>query len=307
MNIGFIGAGRVGTGFGLYLKESGEQLSGYYSRSIGSARNAANLTGSSAYESLENLVRHTDILLITTPDSCIAQVCNDLCRAGLVRKGLFIGHMSGSFPSSILIEARKKGAHIFSLHPLLSFGPAKQAVLELKTAVFSLEGDFISPGESGESEEDSREGAALKVIEDLLGRLKNTYLFLKPEQKAIYHICACIVSNFLYTLMDEGLSLFEKIGVDRETAFKAVLPLVYSSLQNIKDLGTAGGLTGPIARGDVNTIENHLKALDKAGFEEQKKFYTFMAEKTAALAGKKLLKDEEKIQNIKKLLEGAGC
>lgn len=297
MKAGFIGAGKVGKSFGVYLTKKGLSVSGYYSRSPGSAREGADLTGSTFFESLESVLKSSDVIFITTPDSSIEKVCSDLCRCKLIRENQLIGHMSGAFGSGILEEARRQGARIFSSHPLLSFAGVDRSVAALETAYFALEGDFDAddstvPGKSG-----------LDEIKHLFKRLGNPLLFLKEEQKVFYHICACIVSNFLYTLMDEGLSLFEKIGIPGPTAFKAVMPLIKSSLSNIETMGPALGLTGPLARGDVNTIKRHLDSLSGPGFEEQQEFYTFMAGKTLDLARKKLLKNEEKAADLEKLLD----
>lgn len=287
MKIGFIGAGKVGTAFGRYLKNHGFLLAGYYSKRSASAKKATTITGSKCHQSLASLSDTSDILFITTPDNVIGEICTVLQHEKLIQKGQVIGHMSGSFSSEILDNIKTAGAFVFSLHPMLSFADVENAVLELEHAVFSIEGDR----------------PALLKIEKIIKKIGNPLIKLKPDQKAIYHASACIISNYLTTLINEGLSLLEKIGINKQDGIITISPLIQSTIKNIQKLGTAEALTGPIARGDDMTIKKHLDALNTTLYEEHLDFYTYMGKKTLDLAIERALTDKKKIDSIKKLFE----
>ena len=120
LNIGFIGAGKVGTAMGIYLKEKNYNILGYYSRTYESAQNAAALTNCNAFIKLESLVKNSDLLFITTNDDEISKICNRLLDEDLINAEKIVVHMSGADSSKILEKLKKKGCYIYSLHPLQS-------------------------------------------------------------------------------------------------------------------------------------------------------------------------------------------
>ena len=102
MKIGFIGAGKVGTAFGVYLKSRGFEISGYYSRSPASSMKAAELTGSRHFMDHVKLSIESDIIFITTGDGAIKDVCDLLALTGALREGQIVAHMSGALSSEVL-------------------------------------------------------------------------------------------------------------------------------------------------------------------------------------------------------------
>lgn len=286
MNIGFIGAGKVGTSFGRYLKINGFNVIGYYSKTYESAIKAANFTKTKAFKKLHDFTENSEIIFITTNDDNIKSVCDKLVQGKLICDKHIIVHMSGASSSLILLEAQKLGAHVYSMHPIQSFADVNKAVKDLKNTFFSIEGD----------EEN------IHILEDMLKKLGNRYFRLKPEDKSLYHASACIISNYLVTLINIGLETFEKFGVGKEDAFKAIYPLINSTINNIGNLGPEKALTGPIARGDINTIKNHLDSISKLS-NDLFNFYSCLGLKTVDLAEKNKLKDKSKIDEFRRLFE----
>lgn len=287
MKIGFIGAGKVACAFGKYLVENGFDVYGYYNRTYEKAQEAAKYTNSKAIAHMDKLVRSIDILFVTTGDDSISQVCNQLVEENLLSRGQIIVHMSGAASSNVLEEAKKNGCFIYSLHPLQAFADIEKAVKDLKGTVFSIEGDEEK----------------FEVMEGLLKKLGNDYFKLTTEQKSIYHATACAVSNYLVTLMDYGVSLFASIGIDEKDGYKALYPLIEGTVKNIYNLGTVDALTGPIARGDLGTIQKHIDAL-KNNKKDDLDFYKFMGLKTVELAKKKGTIKREEGNNLKNILRG---
>jgi predicted short-subunit dehydrogenase-like oxidoreductase (DUF2520 family) len=200
--------------------------------------------------------------------------------------------MSGAHSSLILQEATAYGAAIFSLHPLQAFAQEEKAVADLPSTRFSLEGV------------DER----IDRIGELLHRTGNAFFRISPENKRLYHLSACILSNYLVLLMDTGLAALEKSGIPAGEGFQAMLPLIQGTIANIKQLGAARALTGPIARGDATTVQHHLDALDEQQLNDLKEIYCYLGLKTLELATQDVLKDGEKAQAVQRLLaRGKKC
>ena len=285
MKIGFIGAGKVGTAFGLYLKSRGVSLSGYYSKSPSSSQKSAAITTSSQYTDPRELCKASDIIFITTNDTQIQQACDDLCRSGGLGNHQLVIHMSGALTIEVLKSAKDKGCSTYGMHPMQSFADVEKAFRDLPATYFSIEG--LQNGDD--------------TINLLLQKMGNPYFKISSDSKALYHAAACIFSNHLVALMEQGLSCFDRIGIERDKGFEAVLPLILGTLDNIKQLGTAAALTGPISRGDGQTVKEHVKALQR-DFPQGLSLYYTAACNTLQLATQEKLKDEHKIQEMKNIL-----
>lgn len=286
LRVGFIGAGKVGTTMGIYLKHNSFDIYGYYSRNYQSAKNAASLTNSKAAVELGDVVENSEILFITTNDDEISKVCDRLIEEKLINESKIVIHMSGAASSRILQELKERDCYIYALHPLQSFANIEKGVKDLKNTVFSLEGDK----------------ERIEDIENILKTTGNEYFIIEAEEKALYHVTACVVSNYLVSLLDYGLSIFEAIGIDKDKGFKALNPLIQGSIENIHDLGTTKALTGPIARGDIKTIKNHIEALENID-PKWLHMYKSLGLATIDVAVKEKLIDKEKIEELKKILK----
>jgi predicted short-subunit dehydrogenase-like oxidoreductase (DUF2520 family) len=287
MGIGFIGAGKVATAFGRYLHGHDVPISGYFDRHAEKTARAAGATGSRSYPDAAALAAHSDIVLITTRDDQIAGVCSELCRQSKIAPHHLIGHMSGAHSCRILADARRLGAAVFSLHPLQAFADEDKALAELPDTYFSLEGD----------------GERLQPVRQILEQTGNRFFSISSEHKSLYHLSACILSNYLVTLMDCGLAALGKSGIDPDEGFLAMRPLIEGTLSNIARMGPASALTGPIVRGDTGTIRRHLQALKLPGLEEIESLYRHMGLHTLKLASQTALSSKEKVAAVRQLLE----
>ncbi|MEJ2155096.1 MAG: DUF2520 domain-containing protein [Desulfobacteraceae bacterium] len=288
MRIGFIGTGKVATAFGRYLHYKGAAVSGFFDRHPEKTAHASAQTQSTAFESSADAASHSDMLLITTRDDQIESTCRQLCRENSIQPRHLVGHMSGAHSSRLLHNARNVGATVFSLHPLQAFADEKESVEALPRTYFSLEGD----------------AAGLDPVMDLLAQMGNRYFTLSPEHKSLYHLSACIFSNYLVTLAASGMAALEAAAIDPQEGFQAMQPLINGTLANIAQLGPGRALTGPIARGDAGTISQHLDALQAQGLDHIKSVYAFMGLKTLDLAGKEQTTPSDKMAAVKRLLEG---
>ncbi len=242
----FIGAGKVGTSLGVFFKENGIDICGYFSRTLKNAETAASLTSSKAYTELENLVNESRFIWITTNDDAIESVANQIAELKISEKKTFI-HASGLKTSNALIALKKQGHKICSAHPLLAFSTVEQAVKMLSKTTFFLEG-----------EQDD-----LLDIKQIFKDKNLKFAEIKKEQKAAYHAGACIISNYLVTLVHASNQLFELAGIPNNILSPATNTLITSALQNLEGKEPKEALTGPIKRGDAETVKKHIEILSK--------------------------------------------
>lgn len=242
MNIGFVGAGKVGFTLGRYLAEKGVSVAGYYSRSPASAREAAAFTGSAAFDTPGELADHCDTLFLTVPDGAIAEVWHQ-ARALPIR-GKIICHCSGSLSSEVFDGVERTGALACSLHPLCAVHDRLESWKTMDSVYFTVE------------------GASRAELEKLLHVTGNPYSLIDADKKTLYHAACVTVSNLTVGLAQMGAELFARCGLDEDFAQNAWRALFLGNAENIARGGPMRALTGPIERGDADTIRSHLAALD---------------------------------------------
>jgi len=289
MRIGFIGAGKVATAFGRHLRTNGVNISGYCDPHEDKVAHACRGTHSRVRRNALEVAAASDVVLITTRDDQIQAACEALARQQGVGPRHLVGHMSGAHSSSILAPAAQLGAAVFSLHPLQAFAQEEQAIADLPHTYFSLEGA------------DPR----LKKVEKVLEKTGNKFFRIRAEDKPLYHLAACIFSNYLVTLAACGLEALAQSGIRTREGFQAMLPLIRGTIDNVARLGPAEALTGPIARADASTVRHHLESLDVAGLPGLKAFYAFMGLKTLDLATQGVLSDSKMAEAVRTILEQA--
>lgn len=239
-----IGCGKVGAALGKFLANAGYKPAGFASKSLSSARKAAEISGSDNFSVIPwEITRKADIVFITTPDSAIADTCNSISlHSGFCKNGVVL-HCSGALPSTILASVKECGAFAGSMHPLQSFASVEIKKNPFQDIIISLEG------------EKEAVSAARKIATDLGA----TCFTIQTEAKTLYHASAVVASNYLVTLLDLSLKLLEAAGISGADALKALKPLIEGTLSNIEKAGITRALTGPIVRGDIETVKRHLE------------------------------------------------
>jgi len=249
--VAIIGAGRLGGAFGRLLATAGYRIVAVTARTRRSAAAAARFIG--AGEPMTDVaaaVGSAATVLITTPDRTIRAVCERIARGGGLRTGMLVIHSSGANSLELLDAARQAGARRAVMHPLQSVPSRERGVANLPGSFFRIEADQ----------------GALGRVRALVRALGGRELALPrwrsdPESAAIYHAGAVAASNYLVTLLDFAVRHLQALGADRHEALQALLPLARGTLANLERLGIPDALTGPIARGDVQTIAGHVAAL----------------------------------------------
>jgi len=243
LRIGFIGAGTTGTALAVRLSQKGWPVVAVSSLTLSSAQKLARrVSNCQAYPTTQELADVAEMVFITTPDDVIAEVC------GRVQwhKGQSVLHCSGAHSVDILEPANKLGVAVGSFHPLQTFADVDQAIRNLPGSSFALEA----------------EEPLLSTLKELVHLLNGNWVRLGSGDKVLYHTAAVFACNYLVTLVKLALDLWKDFGVSSKEATRALLPLLKGTLGNIDNIGVPDCLTGPIARGDLGTIERHLRALD---------------------------------------------
>ncbi|BCV20096.1 Rossmann-like and DUF2520 domain-containing protein [Moorella sp. Hama-1] len=289
MRVGIIGAGPVGTGMGILLSRRGYTITGVASRTRASAERAARRLDCPAFTEPAALARLVEVVFITTTDRAIGPVTLAIARQGGFHPGQTVIHMSGSLTTAVLEPAREAGARVLSLHPLQSCADADRAVTNLPGSVFSLEGD----------EE------ALTLGRKLVNDLGGEYFIIKPETKPLYHAAACVASNYLVSLVDLSYRLMQAAGMEPAMVARALAPLIEGTWGNIKEKGTPLALTGPIARGDGETLTDHLRSLAIKA-PELDEIYRALGRYTIEVAVRKGSIDARQAAELAEILAPAG-
>jgi predicted short-subunit dehydrogenase-like oxidoreductase (DUF2520 family) len=243
LKTGFIGAGMTGTALAVRLSQKGWPVVAVSSRTLSSAqRLAKRVRNCQVCHTTQELADVAELVFITTPDDVIAQVCSEVHW----HKGQSVLHCSGAHSVDILEPAKKLGAALGSFHPLQTFADVDQAVANLPGSTFALEA----------------EEPLLSTLKELTRLLNGNWVRLGSGDKVLYHAAAVFACNYLVTLVKLALDLWKDFGVSSKEATRALLPLLRGTLNNIDSIGLPDCLTGPVARGDLGTIERHLRALD---------------------------------------------
>lgn len=249
MKIGFVGAGKVGFSLGKYFSINNITLSGYYSKNYISAKEAANFTDSNYYSTIYDLINDSDIILITTPDDVVSEIWQEIKLFNIKNK--IICHTSGSLTSEIFLDISNSDAYAYSLHPIFPFSDKFTTYKYLSSCYFSLEGNK----------------KYLFLMKDFFEALGNTVFIIAENKKALYHLSNVMVSNLVLSLINKGCGYLCECGLKPSDALNALMPLIENNLINLKTKGFSSSLTGPIERGDLDTISKHLKVIPQKDAE----------------------------------------
>lgn len=285
--IAVIGLGKVGAAMALLLQKAGYALAALYDISPNARERAASATGAVIASGAAEAASRAETVFITTGDDRILAVCREIAAGGGFRKGQTAVHMSGAGGLDLLEPAREAGAFRATIHPMQAFADSAMALENLPGSVFGVTAD------------DPARDLAVRIVEDLGG----TPFFVAGENKALYHAAACMASNYLVTLVRQVEAVYESIGMSREEAVRAFWPLIGGTLRNIETMGTVQALTGPIARGDVGTIEKHLAAFRKK-LPHLLETYCILGKQTVRLAREKGTLSLEQAEQLYSILSG---
>lgn len=286
IDVSIIGAGRLGASLGYALSKKGYRIKALSCKSLSSAKESRRVIGAGK-PLTDNIATASrgDLIFVCLPDGTIEKVSKELAKSDIDWSKKFAFHCSGLLASDILSPLKRKGAMIGSLHPIQSFPQKRPALKQFEGIYFGLEGcpEALSLGK--------------KIVRHLGGQ----FIILQAKDKPLYHTACSLASNFFVVLLDMALSLFKKIGFKDEEACQILLPLVQGSLHNVKKINTGRSLTGPVIRGDRQSIEKHLESLRNLPLYQE--IYSKLAIQALEIAKREKKLSAQKIKALRNLLE----
>lgn len=239
-----VGTGRVAQAVGRLLADAGLPPTAVAGRSRGHAEHAASFISPTVKAiAIADVPAVADHVLIAVADDAIASVADELAQAGL--SGGVALHTSGAHGPALLGALASLGVSCGVVHPLQTIAEPDLGVAALRGASFAVSGD----------------AAALDWAEQIVAAAGGTPLRIQARGFASYHAGAVMASNAVVAAIDAAVVLLGAAGVDERAALQAIRPLCLTSAQNALDIGPEAALTGPVQRGDAETIRIHTAAL----------------------------------------------
>jgi predicted short-subunit dehydrogenase-like oxidoreductase (DUF2520 family) len=240
--IGVIGAGRVGAVLAAALSVAGHRIAAVAGESNASRTRIETLLPGVRVDKPTAVAKAADVLLLTVPDDALDNVVRMLVASGAIRSGQHVVHTSGRHGLAVLEPAEEIGAHAIAMHPAMTFTGTDVDLDRLVGCVFGV------TAEGGERD------LARGLVADLGGRI----MWVAEELRTLYHAALAHGANHLVTLVSQAMDLLREAGVDDPAA--TLSPLLHAALDNTLAYGDAA-LTGPIVRGDVQTVRAHLQTM----------------------------------------------
>ncbi len=238
--IGVVGAGRVGAVLAARLRARGHEVVSAAGESDASRDRIDALLPGVPVAKPSAVARDCDLLLLTVPDDMLANVVGMLAASGALREGQYVVHTSGRHGLAVLEPAQAVGARIAALHPAMTFTGTALDLERLDGCVFGL---TAPEGERS-------------FVTDLVADLGGQAMWVPEANRTLYHAGLAHGANHLVTLVTQAMELLAAAGSEDPAA--TLRPLLTAALDNALNSGDAA-LTGPIVRGDVNTVRAHLE------------------------------------------------
>jgi predicted short-subunit dehydrogenase-like oxidoreductase (DUF2520 family) len=237
--VGVVGAGRVGAVLAAALRAAGHDVVAVAGESDASRRRVDELLPGTPRRKPSAVARACDLLLLTVPDDMLSNVVTMLSASGAIHEGQVVAHTSGRHGLAVLGPARDVGARTMALHPAMTFTGTAVDLPRLDGCVFGV----------------TAEAAERPLVEQLVGDLGGRPMWVPEERRTLYHAGLAHGANHLVTLVAEAMEMLSASGVEAPAA--TLRPLLTAALDNALDQGDAA-LTGPIVRGDLETVRAHL-------------------------------------------------
>lgn len=283
-----IGIGALGTVLTKGLRENSYRILSLYNRRLRKAEALSKEVDAEYFsefpERMEELGR---MIFITVQDSEIAAVAHQLARLSNNFSGYIFVHCSGNESTDILEPLKQKGGEVGAFHPLQTFTP-QSVPSDFKEIYFDVEANH------------EVSGRLHRVAESLGGHT----IDIPAEGKPYLHAAAVFASNYLVTLLETSGKVAALGGIGKNEALKAMLPLIFKTMENVEKADPPRALSGPIKRGDVETVRQHLKLLQRE--PELYLLYKKLGLQTLEMMSESRIASEMKYRQLYNLLKKDG-
>src|SRR6185437_11460622 len=245
--IALIGAGNLAQALGPALKAAGYQIDFVAARETASSRRRAAMLArllDARAQSLKDAGPSSDIIWICHTDDALAETATLLARKpGWPAK--IVLHSSGALSSDVLSPLKRKGAIIASLHPMMTFVPG--ATPRMEEIPFAVEGD----------------ARAVSVARRIVRDMGAESFAIKKSAKPLYHALGSFSSPLIVAALVTAERVGRCAGLSASQTRRITAPILRQTIQNYSERGAAAAFSGPIKRGDVNTVLRHLQELKR--------------------------------------------
>jgi len=242
LRVGVIGVGRVGSVMAAALQSAGHPVVAAHAVSEKSLDRVARFLPATDVVPVSDVIAAADLILVAVPDAEIESVVAGIAKTIGFRPGQFVIHPSGRHGLAILQPAVAQGAIALAIHPAMTFTGSLTDRARLQSCPFGV---TATP-------------ETRAVAEALVVEMGGEPFWIKDQDRATYHAALSHASNHLNTIISQSRKILSDIGIDQPGIFLS--PLVHTSAENALSLGLST-LTGPISRGDTETVSAHLAAL----------------------------------------------
>jgi predicted short-subunit dehydrogenase-like oxidoreductase (DUF2520 family) len=246
-SITLVGAGNLAQALGPALKKAGYRIEAVVGRANReSQRRARSLAGSlnAAWCRLDEIQPASDVVWLLHTDDALAGTAQALAKRP-DWKGRIVLHSSGALSSDVLAPLKRAGAHTASLHPMMTFVPGTAP--DISKVPFSVEGD-------------PKAVAAARQIAKKLGA---EVFSIRRSGKVLYHALGSFSSPLIVATLVTAERVGRAAGLSLPQTRKAMAGILQQTLKNYLERGPAAAFSGPIRRGDVETIRRHLRELNQ--------------------------------------------
>ncbi len=242
LNVGVVGAGRVGTALAVALGRAGHRITAASAVSDSSLRRVDQFLPGTPIRQPEEVVGAADLVLLTVPDDALPGLVRGLAATGAPVAGRLLAHASGRHGLGVLEPATQQGALPLAMHPVMTFTGRPDDADRLVGICFGV----------------TAPTALRPAAEVLVMEIGGEPVFIAEADRDLYHAALAGAANHLVTLVVQAEDLLAKAGVGNPA--RMLGPLLSAALDNALRLGDAA-LTGPVARGDADTVAGHVAAL----------------------------------------------
>lgn len=229
---------------GAALRRAGHDIVGVCAVSDLSRLRAEALLPGVPILAVPDAVTEADLVLLAVPDDVLPGLVVGLVETGVIHAGQFVAHPSGRYGTGVLEPAVRVGALPLAIHPVMTFTGTSVDLARLADCPFGVTApDAVRP-----------------VAEALVVEMGGDPVWVPEEARGLYHAGIAFGANFLMTVVLESLDLLREAGMAEPQRLMA--PLLSAALDNSLRHGDAA-LTGPVARGDSDTVAEHLRRIDE--------------------------------------------
>jgi predicted short-subunit dehydrogenase-like oxidoreductase (DUF2520 family) len=247
LTVTLIGAGSLARALGPALRAAGYRIEAVAFRETAASQKRAKSLAkklNARAVPLEMALPATDIIWLCHTDDALGETASRLARKPGWR-GRTVFHSSGALTSEVLAPLRRAGAHVASLHPMMTFVPGTTP--SMQAVPFAVEGDRRAVA------------VARRIVQDLGAEAFE----IRKKAKVLYHALGSFSSPLVVATLVTAERVGRAAGLSRSQTRKFMGPILQQTLKNYLERSAAAAFSGPIKRGDLKTVRRHLAELKR--------------------------------------------